>query len=98
VSSQWSGGFQADVAVVNAGTSTVNGWTLTWTFGGDQHIGNAWNGTVTQSGQNVTAHDAGYNASIPPGGGVDVGFTATYSASNAAPHGFALNGTACTTS
>ncbi len=97
VSSQWSGGFQADAKVTNTGTTSLNGWTLTWTFGGDQHIANAWNATVTQSGQQVTAHDAGWNAALPSGGSVDIGLTATYGASNAAPHDFALNGTACTT-
>ncbi|MEE4542256.1 glycoside hydrolase family 9 protein [Streptomyces sp. V4-01] len=94
---QWSGGFQADVKAVDTGTSALNGWTLTWTFGGDQHIANAWNAAVTQSGQQVTAKDAGWNAAVPAGGSVDVGLTATYTASNAAPHGFALNGTPCST-
>ncbi|WP_225847157.1 glycoside hydrolase family 9 protein [Streptomyces sp. HPF1205] len=97
VTSSWSGGFQADVAVTDTGASAVNGWKLTWTFGGDQKIGNGWNGTVSQSGQKVTVTDAGYNAAIAPGGSVDIGFTATWSSSNAAPTGFALNGAACST-
>ncbi|MFI1093185.1 glycoside hydrolase family 9 protein [Streptomyces sp. NPDC020917] len=97
LTNQWSGGFQADVAVANTGANALNGWTLTWTFGGDQHIANAWNGTVTQSGQQVTVHDAGWNAALPSGGSVDIGFTASYSAGNAPPHDFALNGTSCTT-
>ncbi|WP_328911816.1 MULTISPECIES: glycoside hydrolase family 9 protein [unclassified Streptomyces] len=98
VSSDWGNGFQADVAVTNKGPSTINNWTLTWTFGGDQQIGNAWNGTSSQSGQKVTVTNAGYNGAIAPGGSVDIGFTATYHSSNAAPHDFALNGVACTTS
>jgi endoglucanase len=97
VTNQWAGGFQADVKVVNSGTNALNGWTVDWTFGGDQHIANAWNGTVTQSGQQVTARDAGRNAALASGGSVDTGFTASYSASNAPPHGLTLNGTSCTT-
>jgi cellulase/cellobiase CelA1 len=86
------------VAVTNTGASALNGWTLTWTFGGDQVVANAWNGTVTQSGQHVTAHDAGWNAALPSGGSADIGLTASYGTSNAPPHDFALNGTPCTTS
>jgi len=97
VTNAWSGGFQADVKVTNTGASALNGWTVTWTFGGDQHIVNAWNATVTQSGQQVTAHDAGWNAALPSGAAADIGFTASYGTSNAAPHAFTLNGTACTT-
>ncbi|WP_308012312.1 glycoside hydrolase family 9 protein [Actinacidiphila acidipaludis] len=95
VTSSWSGGFQADVKVVNQGATALNGWTVTWAFGGDQHIANAWNATVTQSGRQVTARDAGWNAALAPGGSVDIGLTGTYSTSNAAPTSFTLNGTAC---
>ncbi|NUP37456.1 MAG: endoglucanase [Streptomyces sp.] len=95
VTNSWSGGFQADVLVTNTGTAALNGWTLTFTFGGDQKIGSGWNGTFSQSGQKVTITNPSWAASLPAGGTVDPGFTATYSASNAAPTGFALNGVAC---
>ncbi|MEU6854703.1 glycoside hydrolase family 9 protein [Actinacidiphila alni] len=95
VTSDWGGGFQAGVKITNTGASPVNGWTATWTFGGDQQIGNAWNGVLTQSGRTVTARDAGYNGTLAPGGSVDIGFTATYRTSNAAPYGFTVNGAAC---
>ncbi|MCL2732850.1 MAG: cellulose-binding domain-containing protein [Actinomycetia bacterium] len=90
------GGFQADLAVANTGANALNGWTLTWTLGGD-HIVNAWNGTVTPSGRQVTARDAGRNAAPPSGGSVDIGRTASCSAGDAPRHAFALNGTSCAT-
>ncbi|MFC5765742.1 glycoside hydrolase family 9 protein, partial [Actinacidiphila bryophytorum] len=96
VTNSWSGGFQADVLVTNTGSTALNGWTLTFTFGGDQKIGNGWNGTFAQSGQKVTVTNPSYSPSLPPSGTIDPAFTATYSASNAAPTGFALNGTTCT--
>lgn len=96
VTNSWSGGFQADVLVTNTGSTTLNGWTLTFTFGGDQKIGSGWNGTFAQSGQKVTVTNPSWSPSLAPGGTVDPGFTGTYSASNAAPTGFALNGVACT--
>jgi endoglucanase len=95
LTSTWGGGFQADVQVTNNAAKAVSGWTLAWTFGGDQRIGNGWNGTITQNGQHVTVTNAPYNAVIAPGGTVDIGFTATWGASNAPPAGFTLNGSAC---
>ena len=38
-----------------------------------------------------------YNSSIAPGASVTVGFTGSYSSSNAAPAALAVNGTACST-
>jgi endoglucanase len=96
VTNAWSGGFQADVLVTNTGAAALNGWTLSFTFGGDQKVGSGWNGTFAQTGQKVTVTNPSYAPTLPAGGTVDPGFTATYSASNAAPTGFAVNGVACT--
>src|SRR4051794_18320691 len=49
ISSQWQGGFGADVAVTNLG-SALTGWTVRWSFGAGQTVTQAWNATVTQSG------------------------------------------------
>ncbi|MEU3459392.1 glycoside hydrolase family 9 protein [Streptomyces sp. NPDC006733] len=95
VANDWGSGFQADVKITNTGASAINGWTATWVFGGDQQVGGSWNGTVTQSGPTVTARNAGHNATLAPGGSTALGFTGTYRSSNAAPHGFTLNGVAC---
>jgi len=94
-SSEWAGGFTANVTIGNTGTSAINGWRLTFTFPGDQKITNAWNGTVSQSGESVTATNASYNATIAAGGSTSLGFQGTWTASDAAPTSFAVNGTAC---
>ena len=91
----WAGGFQAQVVVTDTGTAAINGWTVRWSFPGDQQISNAWDATVSQSGPAVTAVNAGYDATIAPSGTASFGFTATYQASNAAPASFSVNGTAC---
>ena len=93
----WSTGFTADVTIANRSTAGINGWSLAWSFAGNQVISNAWNATVTQSGTAVTARNAAYNATIAAGASVSFGFQASYSGSNAAPAAFTLNGTACTT-
>ena len=36
--SQWSGGFVASVTVTDTGSTALTGWTVTFTFGGDQQV------------------------------------------------------------
>jgi cellulase/cellobiase CelA1 len=92
----WQNGFTANIAVTNTSSTAVNGWTLTWNFAGNQQITSAWNATVTQNGNAVTARNADHNGSISPNGNQTFGFQGTYSGTNATPTSFALNGTACT--
>ncbi|MBS2966893.1 cellulose binding domain-containing protein, partial [Actinocrinis puniceicyclus] len=95
VKNEWGGGFTANVTVTNTGTSTVNGWTVTWSFPGDQKVTNAWNANVTQSGSAVTATNMSYNPAIAPGGNVQFGFQGTWSSNDTSPSAFTLNGNAC---
>ncbi|MFI5908420.1 cellulose binding domain-containing protein [Dactylosporangium sp. NPDC051541] len=95
VSSQWQGGFGANVTVTNLGDA-VNGWTLAWAFGAGQTVTQLWNGTATQSGAQVSVANAPYNGSIPSGGSVAFGFNGSWNGSNPVPTTFVLNGTACT--
>jgi hypothetical protein len=94
--STWSGGFVANVTIGNSGSSAVNGWTLAFTFPGDEKITNAWNTSYTQTGENVSLTNVSYNASIPAAGSTSVGFQGTWTSSSASPTAFTLNGTACT--
>ncbi len=95
LTNSWAGGFQAQVAASNTGTSAISPWTLTWTFPGDQKISSMWTASYSQSGESVTAASESYNATIAPGGSVTIGFTGTYTSSDAPPASFAVNGTAC---
>ena len=92
----WSGGFTANVTIANNTTSAINGWSLAFSFPGDQKITNVWNATVTQNGTSVTATNLGYNASIAPGGSQSFGFQGTWTLGNASPTSFFLNGSLCT--
>ncbi|MFE1298950.1 glycoside hydrolase family 6 protein [Streptomyces sp. NPDC058733] len=94
VSNQWGTGFTAAVTVTNNGAAKT-GWSLKWTYGGDQKVSNAWNAKVTQSGAAVTAANESYNGSLPTGGSASFGFQATYSGSNAVPATFTLDGVTC---
>jgi cellulose 1,4-beta-cellobiosidase len=92
---QWSTGFTADVGVTNLGPART-GWTLSFTFGGNQRVSNAWNATVTQSGAEVTARNVSWNGALATGATATFGLQGTYSGSNAVPSGFRLDGAACT--
>jgi hypothetical protein len=96
-SSQWSTGFVAQVSVANTGTTAINGWSLAFSYPGDQHVTSGWNAAVQQSGAAVTAANLGYDASIAPGAAVTFGVMGSWHVSNAAPTGFTLNGANCQT-
>jgi cellulase/cellobiase CelA1 len=93
----WPGGLQAQAVLTNTGTSPVSGWTLTWSFAGDQRVTDLWNGDFTQSGQRVSVTNASYNPTIAPSASVTIGFTGSSTESNAPPAAFQLNGTGCKT-
>lgn len=95
VSSQWSGGFTANVNITNLG-DPVNGWRLAWTFPSGQRVTQAWNATVSTSGSQVTATNMSYNAAIATNATVAFGFNGSWTGSNPVPTSFTLNGVACT--
>ncbi|MFC7279054.1 cellulose binding domain-containing protein [Paractinoplanes rhizophilus] len=95
VSSQWPGGFGANVTIKNLGDA-IGSWTLGWSFGAGQTVTQSWNTTLTQSGSAVTAKNVGYNGSIATNGTQSFGFNGSWTGSNPVPTAFTLNGVACT--
>jgi endo-1,4-beta-xylanase len=93
--SEWPGGFTAQVTIANTGTTTINGWSLTFTFPGDQKITSNFNGGFSQTGENETLTNASYNGTIAPGASITDGFQGTWTSSDASPTSFSINGTAC---
>jgi glucose/arabinose dehydrogenase len=91
----WGTGFVVNVTVTNRGPA-LNGWTLSWTFGGNQRVAGAWQTRVTQSGTAVTATNETYNATLPTNGTVAFGFQGTYTGSNPRPTDIRLGPTPCT--
>ena len=92
----WGSGFTATVTLTNAGTTAMEGWTLTYENTGDQQVGSGWNGAWSQAGRTVTVKNLDGNRTIAAGASVTPGATFTYSGANAAPTSFAVNSTACT--
>jgi beta-glucosidase len=93
---EWSSGFTGNVTISNTSTSAVNGWTLRFAFPGGQQLTQGWEGTWSQSGNQVTAVNASWNGTINAGASVTVGFNAAYSGTNPSPTAFTLNNNACT--
>ncbi|QNP69241.1 cellulose binding domain-containing protein [Streptomyces roseirectus] len=91
----WGSGFTADLTITNRGTDPINGWTLGYSYAGNQKLSNGWNGTWTQSGKSVSVQSASYNANIAAGAAVTTGAQFSYSGTNAAPTDFTINGTSC---
>jgi len=93
--SEWPGGFTAQVVIKNTGTTTINGWSLTFTFPGDQKISSNFNGGFSQAGENATLTNASYNGTITAGSSITDGFQGSWTSNDTNPTSFAINGTTC---
>ena len=93
----WPGGFVANLTISNTGTTTVNGWTLTFTLPAGQTItGSGWGVSgIRQDGQVVTITNASWDAIINPGASASAGFQGTWTTNSGAPTVFTLNGAPC---
>ncbi|MGV9212191.1 cellulose binding domain-containing protein [Micromonospora sp. RB23] len=95
--SEWQSGFVATVTVQNLGAAPVDGWIVTFAFPGDQQVTSAWNATVGQTGATVTARNVDWNRVLSPNGSATFGIQGRWSASDAPPTTFTLNGAPCAT-
>jgi endo-1,4-beta-xylanase len=94
--SEWPGNFTAQVVITNTSTTAVNGWTLKFTYPGDQKVTQDFNGTASMSGEVASLVNANYNGSIAPNASVTVGFQGTFTSNDTSPtSGFTLNGATC---
>ena len=70
-----SGGTEAQGEVtVRAGTSGINGWTVSWTLASGQRITQVWNGLLSGGGSSVTVRNESWNGSLNAGGETTFGF------------------------
>ena len=92
---QFAGGFLANLNIINASSTTINGWKLIFTFPGTQKVSYGFNGIFTQNGNQVTITNASWNGTIASNGIVYTGFNGSWSGSNPSPTDFTLNGVSC---
>ncbi|SEQ94473.1 esterase, PHB depolymerase family [Lentzea xinjiangensis] len=93
----WNNGLTESITITNTGTTAIDGWSLAFTLPGGQTITSGWNATYSPSAGQVTARNAGHNATIAPNRSVDIGFQATHTGDTAPAAPFTLNGVTCST-
>jgi len=96
VTSDWGDGMVADAYITNDTGAAITGWTLSWSFAGNQQIVNLWDGTYAQNGEAITVRNETWNGSVANGANVMFGFQAAYTGTNGAPAAYKFNGVACT--
>ncbi|GAB3116676.1 glycoside hydrolase family 18 chitinase [Streptomyces calidiresistens] len=90
--SEWDTGFGGQWTVTNTGTSSLNGWTLSWSFPSGTTVGSLWNGVLTRSGNTYTVTNESWNGTLAPGQSTTVGFSGT---GNGNPTDCRINGASC---
>ncbi|MEM7801111.1 MAG: glycoside hydrolase family 6 protein [Chloroflexota bacterium] len=96
--SQWDNGFQIDVIIANNGSSSIDGWDLTWTSGQGEAFSSGWNATFASSGRSISVSNPSghWNGTIAANGGiVKFGFMGSHTGSVTTPTDFAVNGISC---
>jgi poly(hydroxyalkanoate) depolymerase family esterase len=93
--SAWNTGLTNNIGITNTGSSTLTGWTLTFTLASGQTITSGWNATYSPSSGNVTAKGVSYNGTLTPGATTTIGFQATHTGDTGRPTNFKLNGATC---
>ncbi len=76
IDNEWNSGFVALIRLTNNGTSTVNGWSVTWQYAPGTDRTNGWNANVTGTNP-YTATNLPWNGSIAPGQSVEFGMQGT---------------------
>ncbi|RYY73115.1 MAG: hypothetical protein EOO52_19645 [Gammaproteobacteria bacterium] len=85
VANNWGNGYQLDVTVKNGGSSSVNGWNVTLTFGENPTRTGGWNATFGGSGYQVTASNVNWNGSLAPGQSASFGLQGNHDGSFITP-------------
>ncbi|WP_333771940.1 cellulose binding domain-containing protein, partial [Streptomyces sp. IBSBF 2435] len=75
ITSSWSGGFQADVTVLNTGTRQTSGWAVGLTLPSGVQISNIWNAAVDPSAPATTLRNVAYNGTLAPSASTSWGMT-----------------------
>lgn len=76
VTNDWGSGYTAAIRIKNNGSSTINNWSVSWTYSDATRVTSSWNTTLTGSNP-YTATGVSWNSSIQPGQTVEFGFQGT---------------------
>jgi cellulase/cellobiase CelA1 len=73
----WPGGYQSEVTVTNSGSSSISGWTVSWTQPSGDTISSLWNAVQGTANGQTTAKNAAYNGQLGAGASTTFGYTAS---------------------
>src|ERR1700750_1376387 len=90
-SSDWGTGYEATYRIANAGTAATTSWTLEFDLPAAARGTSLCERTCTQTGTNVTVHNAAWNGAIAPGAAVVPGFDVAYTGTFVAPANCLVN-------
>ncbi|MEW2428099.1 cellulose binding domain-containing protein [Micromonospora sp. NPDC047644] len=88
----WGSGWEGKYTITNGGSSTINGWNLTFDLPSGTTLGSYWDALLSSTGQRHTFTNRSWNGTVAPGASVSFGFLASGSGS---PSGCQLNGASC---
>jgi hypothetical protein len=89
--SDWGSGFNGQITIVNDTGSAINNWTVSFDFA--PAINSIWNGVITsQTGAHYVVGPASWNATIPVGSTVTIGFGGAPGNVTTPPQNLSLNG------
>jgi endoglucanase len=93
----WNTGFTASVRITNTSGTAWNGWTLRFSFPGDQRVTGFWESVITQAAgsRDVVVTNVGHNGNVAPNASATFGFQGTHGGTNASPAAFSVNGVSC---
>jgi hypothetical protein len=91
----WGTGYTGQYTITNAGTAAVTGWTLAFQLPGGTSVSSLWNGSYTDDAGQVTVTGDSWDATLPPGGSVSVGFVTSSAGQAGQPADCLINGASC---
>jgi xyloglucan-specific exo-beta-1,4-glucanase len=84
ITNQWNTGFTAAIRITNTGSSSINGWNISWTYTDGTRVTNLWNAVFSGSNP-YSASNMNWNGNIQPGQTVEFGFQGTKGSSTQIP-------------
>jgi chitinase len=90
--SDWGTGWEGKYTITNGGTTTLNGWTVTFDLPSGSSVSSFWDADLTRSGQRFSFRNKSWNGTLAPGGTASFGLIVAGSGS---PANCTLNGASC---
>jgi endoglucanase len=82
IDKQWNTGFNATITITNTGSTAINGWSVNWSYSGNNRVSRTWNAILSGSNP-YSARNESYNSTIAAGSSVSFGMSGSKSGGSA---------------